>query len=56
MDPPIIETHNLRKEFKLASESVEALCGVDLLARRGEMLNIIGPSGSGKKHVAGSHR
>jgi len=48
MDSPVIQVRNLRKEFKLGSESVEALCGVDLVVQRGEMLSIIGPSGSGK--------
>ena len=48
MDPPVIQVRNLRKEFKLGSVSVEALRGVGLVVRRGEMLSIIGPSGSGK--------
>ena len=48
VDSPVIQVRDLRKEFKLGSESVEALCGVDLVVRRGEMLSIIGPSGSGK--------
>jgi putative ABC transport system ATP-binding protein len=53
MDSPVIQVRDLRKEFKLGSESVEALCGVDLVVRRGEMLSIIGPSGSGKSTLLG---
>ena len=48
MDSPVIQVRDLRKEFKLGSESVEALRGVDLVVPRGETLSIIGPSGSGK--------
>lgn len=54
VDSPIIKVHNLRKEFKLGSESVEALRGVvDLVVQQGETVSIIGPSDSGKSTLLG---
>jgi len=44
----IIKTDNLKRSFKVGSEKVEALKGIDLLVERGEFLSIMGPSGSGK--------
>jgi|TARA_B100001094_G_C18165920_1_gene792043 putative ABC transport system ATP-binding protein len=44
----IIKTDNLKRSFKVGSEKVEALKGIDLSVEKGEFLSIMGPSGSGK--------
>jgi putative ABC transport system ATP-binding protein len=44
----IIKTENLKRSFKVGSEKVEALKGIDLSVEKGEFLSIMGPSGSGK--------
>ena len=53
VDTPVIKVRDLKKEFKMGDERVEALCGVNLTVRRGEMVSIIGPSGSGKSTLLG---
>ena len=44
MNEPLLLLRGVRKAFK----GVQALAGVDLEARRGEILGLVGPNGSGK--------
>ncbi len=45
---PAIETHGLRKSFSSAGKKVEAVRGVDLFVRSGEIFGFLGPNGAGK--------
>lgn len=45
---PLIEIRNVTKVYHVGSVDVNALCGVDLTIRPGELCCIIGRSGSGK--------
>ena len=42
---PVVELHGVGKRF---ASGVEALDGIDLAVRRGELLSLLGPSGCGK--------
>ncbi len=44
----LIETHELRKEYKMGTQLVCALDGVSTTVKSGELLSVMGPSGSGK--------
>ncbi len=44
----VIETHGLRRVFKTRSRTVEAVAGVDLTVRQGEIFGFLGPNGAGK--------
>ncbi|MDC1142434.1 ABC transporter ATP-binding protein [Planctomycetota bacterium] len=44
----IVTTTGLKREYTLGSETVRALCGVDLAIGQGEFLALLGRSGSGK--------
>jgi ABC-2 type transport system ATP-binding protein len=44
----VIQTHGLRRTFKSGKRLVEAVAGVDLLVRRGEIFGFLGPNGAGK--------
>jgi putative ABC transport system ATP-binding protein len=45
---PLIRTHGLSRDYRMGSEVVRALRGVDFQVERNEYLAIMGPSGSGK--------
>ena len=45
---PLVELKDIHKSFKLGSESIEILHGIDLVVERGEFVAMMGPSGSGK--------
>jgi len=44
----IIEAHGLKRTYRARKTSVEAVRGVDLTVRRGEIVGFLGPNGAGK--------
>ena len=44
----MIETHSLRKTFKSRRGPVDAVAGVDLDVKKGEIFGFLGPNGAGK--------
>jgi len=44
----MIKLEGITKEYHMGTQTVNALCGVDLMVEDGEFLAIMGPSGSGK--------
>jgi len=47
-DPYAVQTSGLRKSFKLKFQTVEAVGGIDLRVRPGEIYGFLGPNGAGK--------
>ncbi len=46
--PPLLDLHEITKEYRMGQGALPALRGVDLRVHQGEYLAIMGPSGSGK--------
>jgi putative ABC transport system ATP-binding protein len=56
MSKLLIEAKNIRKEYEMGEEKVEAIKNMSLKVEEGEFISIIGPSGSGKStllHIIG---
>jgi putative ABC transport system ATP-binding protein len=48
VEQPILSARSVRKVYRTGAQEVEALRGIDLEVRRGEMVMVMGPSGNGK--------
>jgi putative ABC transport system ATP-binding protein len=46
--PVVVEVKDLKKEYRLRGEIVQALKGISMSVSRGEYISLMGPSGSGK--------
>lgn len=54
---PLLEVRNLQKWFQQGSAKIHVLRGIDLTVRQGEMLGVVGSSGTGKStllHILGT--
>jgi len=51
-DTPLLEVRDLRVEFRTGRETVQAVNGVDFTVNRGEVVAVLGESGSGKSVTA----
>ena len=45
---PVIEIHDLRRTFRSRRAEVEAVAGIDLTVKEGEIFGFLGPNGAGK--------
>ncbi len=53
----ILEAHGLTRTYRVGSQDIHALKGVDLSISPGEFIAIVGPSGAGKStmlHILGT--
>lgn len=48
---PIIELHNIKKVYGKGNSAVNALRNINICIEKGEMISIMGPSGSGKSSL-----
>ncbi|MCC5853407.1 MAG: ABC transporter ATP-binding protein [Alkalimonas sp.] len=48
MSQPVIASIGLTKSYRMGSQQVQALAGVDVQIHQGEFIAVMGPSGSGK--------
>ncbi|SDX92332.1 ABC transporter ATP-binding protein [Hymenobacter psychrophilus] len=48
MQPPIIQTDDISKMYRMGAEEIHALQSVSITIQRGEYVAFMGPSGSGK--------
>ena len=44
----MLELHDIKKDYAVAGETVQALKGISLKFRKSEFVSILGPSGCGK--------
>ena len=52
----MLELRGVSKVYRQGAAEVHALAAVDLSVRAGEMVAVMGPSGSGKSHAADHRR